>query len=352
MSTPGLLRQRDYEAVKEYNAISKVSAATVHVERRAIEALLRYLLEHRLDTGRTTIRGLSRGLGLSYSKARRLLTKLVEEGILMTQPAGKSTSYLVSDAEGAIRRGYLSLDAREVQLLAVLSMAIETIGASRSPLIAMPKISGPAPFYYIGGVKLSEAWSRSLMAYSLLHPDKSEFEVPTEVSSDVKRLAELYRVWGDPTVAFGEIPLISLPLYRTILVPVMEETRRKAKREVAPGKEVRPPEYVPLAYGVLLRDLFFELDGKLDATEEEVEEGLRRVAEKQLRLLIHIESPLVEAVIRGEPPKGITKETLLFEASVLKFASLFALNLGADEELAMEVKELSDALVRMAEAMD
>lgn len=344
MSFRYILRDDDFAAVTEYSKLVKASKATIHIERRAMEAVIRYLLRYAAEPHRITIRGVARGLRLSYSKVRRLLEKLEKTRVIERRPAGKSIVYEVVNLDLATRKEYIKLTSDELEFLSILSA-----WPGSELLKAIPKVSSLATSYKKGLSKLADAWTNALAAYSIVAPDRIDYRPPEPPSREVMRLAKRFEKWGEPSISVGELPLVSLPVIRTLLVPVEERLSDLTKEELRAEERPIVLKYAPQTYGILLRELFFELDCKEDPTEAEVKEALRTIAEKQLRLLLHVDAPLIKSIQRGRLPKMVTKEALAYESIVLRFASMFALNLGGDEELVFRAKEAADLLQKEAE---
>jgi hypothetical protein len=115
--------------------------------------------------------------------------------------------------------------------------------------------------------------------------------------------------------------------------------------------KVRLRNLHPMAYGILMRELFFELDCKENPSDEEVRAAMKRLSEKQLKLLLYIERPLIEKIKQGNLPENLSMEAILYEAIVLRLAAVFALNLGADDQLVIEAREAAELLESTAEEM-
>jgi len=132
----------------------------------------------------------------------------------------------------------------------------------------------------------------------------------------------------------------------------MKDVLGEIRRELGVTGElkVKLKNLHPMAYGILMRELFFELDCNENPTKQEVREALRRLAEKQLKLLLYIEKPLLEKLRKGVFDE-FSAEAVIYEATVLRLASVFALNLGADMRLVKRARMAAEILEKAAEEL-
>jgi len=348
-----IIRPQDWDAIKSYSTVPKATEATIELERRAIEALIRYLIRFRIEPDKITLRGIERGLGLSYSKVRRLLKKLVEDEIVISWPMGKQSAFYVSNLEKAIREGYLTLDKEEIRFLSVLLSFGELEEQIGSTILPLPKMLTFPKVYREGLNILNESWLASLeastYAYQLKRGDISE----EEISPQSLNLVRKYRQFEEFEIIVGQLPLTVIPVYRSIVVLGMKDMISRARRELGIREElkVRLKNLHPMAYGILMRELFFELNCKEDPSEEEVRTALKRLSEKQIKLLMHIERPVLDKIKKGDFSDEFSVEALLYEATVLRLAAVFALNLGADDELVNEAREAAELFESTAEEL-
>jgi len=347
-----IIRPQDWEAIKIYSNVPKATEATIELEKRVMEALIRYLIRFRMEPEKITLRGVERGLGLSYSKVRRLLKKLVDKEIVISWPVGKQVAFLVADLERAIREGYLSFDKEELRFLSILLSVGELEEQIGSTILALPKVL-TFPHIYVKGLNiLTESWIASLEASKyLLEMKKGTLSL--KIPSPLKNLIKRYKEFEEFERFIGQVPLTVIPIYRSIVVPGMKDLISGIRRElgIKGNLKVKLRYLHPMAYGILMRELFFELDCKENPSDEEVKTAMKRLSEKQLKLLLHIERPLLEKIKQGNLPENLSVEAVLYEAIVLRLAAVFALNLGANDELVREAREAAELLESTAEEM-
>ncbi len=347
-----IIRPQDWDAIKSYSTVPKATEATVELERRVMEALIRYLIRFRMEPEKITLRGVARGLGLSYSKVRRLLKKLVENEIVISWPMGKQVAFLITDLERAIREGYIKLDREELRFLSLLLSFGELEEQIGSTILALPKVLISPKVYLRGLNVLTESWLASLEASRYLLEIKRG-TLTREIPPKLMNLIDKYQKFEEFERFVGQVPLTVIPVYRSIVVPGMKDIIGGMRRELGIKEElkVRLKNLHPMAYGILMRELFFELDCKENPTEEEVKSAMKRLSEKQLRLILYIERPILDQIKQGNLPENLSVEAILYEAIVLRLAAVFALNLGADDQLVKEAREAAELLESTAEEM-
>ncbi len=348
-----IIRPQDWKAVKIYSAVPKATEATIELEERVMEALIRYLIRFRMEPEKITLRGIERGLGLSYSKARRLLKKLVDSEIVISWPMGKQVVFLVADLERAIREGYLALDKEEIRLLSLLLSLGELEEQIGSTILALPKILTFPGVYFKGLNALTESWLASLEASKYILELKKKGSSISGVPTHLLNLIDKYKEFEEFERFVGQVPLTVIPVYRSIVVPGMKDviSRMRSEFGIKEDLRVRLKNLHPMAYGILMRELFFELDCNKNPSEEEVKVAMKRLSEKQLKLILYIEEPILNKIRQGNFTEEYSVEALLYEAIVLRLAAVFALNLGADDQLVREAREAAELLESTAEEL-
>ena len=324
----------------------------IELGKRVMEALIRYLIRFRMEPKKITLRGVARGLGLSYSKARRLLKKLVDDEIVISWPMGKQVAFLVADLERAIREGYISLDKEELRFLSLLLSFGELEEQIGSTILALPKVLTFPQVYLKGLNVLTESWLTSLEASKYLLEMKRGASI-SEIPPKLMNLIERYKEFEEFERFVGQVPLTVIPVYRSIVVPGMKDIIGGMRRELGIKEElkVRLKNLHPMAYGIIMRELFFELNCKEDPSEDEVRAAMKRLSEKQLKLILYLERPILDKIKQGNFSEEYSVEALLYEATVLRLAAVFALNLGANDELVREAREAAELLESTAEEL-
>jgi len=347
-----IIRPQDWEAVRIYSTVPKATEATIELEKRVMEALIRYLIRFRMEPEKITLRGVARGLGLSYSKVRRLLKKLVDNEIVISWPMGKQVAFLIADLERAIREGYIKLDKEELRFLSLLLSVGELEEQIGSTILALPKVLTFPKVYLKGLNVLTESWLASLEASKYLLSMRQGTPLH-EIPPKLVNLIEKYKEFEEFERFVGQVPLTVIPVYRSIVVPGMKDVISSIRREfgIKEDLKVRLKNLHPMAYGILMRELFFELNCRENPSEEEVKAAMKRLSEKQLRLILYIERPLLDKIKEGNLPENLSVEAILYEAIVLRLAAVFALNLGADDQLVREAREAAELLESTAEEM-
>jgi len=298
------------------------------------------------------LRGVARGLGLRYYKVRRLLKKLVDNEIVISWNMGKQVAFLIADLERAIREGYIKLNKEELRFLSLLLSLGELEEQIGSTILALPKVLTFPHVYFEGLNTLTEAWLASLEASRYAFELKHGKSV-SGISPKLLSLVNKYKDFEDFEIVVGQVPLTVIPVYRSIVVPGMKDLLSGIRAEfgIKEDLKVKLKNLHPMAYGILMRELFFELDCKENPTEEEVKLAMKRISEKQLRLILYIERPVLDRIKSGNLPEDLSVEALLYEAIVLRLAAVFALNLGADDQLVREAREAAELLESTAKEM-
>ncbi|RLG48393.1 MAG: hypothetical protein DRN90_03570, partial [Thermoproteota archaeon] len=246
----------------------------------------------------------------------------------------------------------IKLDKEELRFLSLLLSVGELEEQIGSTILALPKVLTFPQVYFKGLNTLTEAWLASLEASRYAFELKHGKPV-REISPKSLNLVDKYKDFEDFEIVVGQVPLTVIPVYRSIVVPGMKDVISSIRGEfgIKEDLKVKLKNLHPMAYGILMRELFFELDCKENPSEEEVKMAMKRLSEKQLRLILYIERPILDRIKDGNLPEDLSVEALLYEAIVLRLAAVFALNLGADDQLVREARETAELLESTAEEL-
>ncbi len=227
------MEDRAKEAVEEY-AATPPGRIGKELEMRVCDVILSYLINYSYDLEKCGEKQISERLGIPRSRLHNLLTTMEWNGIVESVGIGRSNPYSVLNLGKAMREGYLTLDSDSAKNIV--------------------KFFGPTP-----GVE-------QLVAGSLV-PSLPESELFTETSIEVmNRLVkpdqepELINIAYHPGLVWDYLYGYSdfLPVYHFLRWPLR---------------------------GDLVREVIMELNVPDKVGPRDVEEGLRRVGGKYLRMV-------------------------------------------------------------------
>jgi len=292
MSSQTLITSVHSNAINEFNRIKKKTKKHKDLEKKVIEAILRYIIENRYRPWMLTLRGMEKGIGLNYSKLRSLLLMLIKERILTRIPVGNTYLFSILNLSKALEKGYLRFSSEELSV--ILSLA--------TPLNIRIK-----------GTLLGDELLKSLPIF-IQWPDVYD-QISTVMEKIFERASSIRGV-------YGQMVYLSIPLYKTLLTEFEypEEFTERFRKELKVEEPVEMERFVPLAYNIFIRETFFELDCKLSPSEDEILEALGRVFEKQLKLLIYFSDLLISEIQNKSPSEEFLNFRIRSEIAVLRFA--------------------------------
>jgi hypothetical protein len=259
-------------AIKEYlsRPLDKIDR---ELELKVCQGIVKYLL---INFGRLENCGelaISENLGIPRSRLRKLLANMEWNGIVECIDVGKSAPYVVANVSKAMKEGYLALSEVELEKLVKISHSMGLEAPYRDPrslLVEAIQSTLPNPEVFI------EAFIRSAKIYGNQMP-------PAE---------QVHRPFNPATVTTYHTGFNDFQLVQKYLTWPF--------------------------YGELLRDLLLELGVPDEVTDEELQNGLRKLGEKYLRLIELSLRPLYDEVsklgfieARKKIEKGLLRDRLL-----------------------------------------
>jgi len=377
------------------------------LEKKVLEEIVSYLIYNRQRPDNCTLREMERQLKMPYTRLRRLVQSLVEDGVLVETSVGNVKILRVTDLDLVFRKGYATT-ANLTELIGIHNisfpnwLAINGVVMGEELFRTLPRGLFIPQSLITLVKKASELISRGSFDPDLeekilkehekewpeeeIEPRKKHLEL-SKKTYDVKeareRVKELQK-WKEFYEMYGEMPLVYTPILRSnMLLPAgtplsdrnIGEMMRHTKlpREAFtllrffPGTDIRSVQF---------RDVIFQLDPPSldDLSEEKIQETLIEVIEKQQRFLMLLVGPLlrlleekgVEGTIAewnrrvkqynreypdlhwAEEP-GYTEEHILFEAIPLGMASLYTHIMGGSQKLAQEGRNMAFMIARAVE---
>jgi len=318
--TPPLVKSIHLNAIREFNELRRKTKEHRDLERVVIEAIIRYIIENRYRPWKLTIREIEKGVKINYTRLRSLLLKVAKEGILKQVPVGNSILFNVFNLTKAVENGYLNFS--EDELLSMFSLATPLNVRVRGTALGDELLKSLPMFTYWPALydKISNA----------LEP------VFTKVTSMEK--------------IRGQMVYLSIPLYKTLLTEFEypEDFVKKFQEELGINEQIEMERFVPLAYNILIREVLFELNCNSAPSKGEIQQALKNVFEKQLKLILYFSGLLVKEVKQGISSK-LASFKIRAEIATIKFAVAYVKAVDGDLEL---IKEAEERLVILNKALE
>jgi DNA-binding Lrp family transcriptional regulator len=236
------IEDRARQAIEEYVS-TRGAKVDEGLEHRACSAVLAYLLTYSYDLQKCTEFHISQRLGIPRPRLNRLLSRMEWDGIIEGVGIGTSSPYRIVNLGRAMSDGYLDLEPGEAEnLVKIVHEPWASIQLIRGGLVSsLPE----AKLFTETIIGIQDIFSRSGREIELIHIPFSPGQV-----------AQFYPGEDD---------------FHTVL-------------EFLRG----------LLHGRLSKDVLMELDVPNQVGPEDVREGLRRVAEKYLKLVRLRVRPLLD----------------------------------------------------------
>ena len=237
------LEDRGKEAMDEYLSTRSTKVGD-ELERRACGAVLYYLLSYSHDQyqEKCTEHHISQAFGTSRPRIKRLLTRMVWDGVIESLGIGLSSPYRIVNMGKAMKEGYYQVSAEE---------AMKTTKMVH------------------GGFQTRQLVGRSLVA-SL--PDSEAF---------TEAMVTIENIFASPD---REIEPIMIPFHPGRVDHYYPSHDAYVVNLFLKGSAVHP----------LAEQVLMELGAPERVTPEEVKDGLRRVCEKYLKLTRNRIRPLLD----------------------------------------------------------
>lgn len=384
------------EHVKEYVELSKKVG---ELEDNVLKDIVFYLIRNHIRPDMCTLREMEREIGIPYSPLRRLMQRLVDEGVVVEGAVGNVKPYTVLDVDLAIRKGYagekLSLE-EAIQLhysalpgnLSVQGVVVsdeiykslphsplgiddwERVHGLLEDLRCRPDLPGEVDTLERHG----KDWPVEEIEHRRKILERAKKELPPE---EWKRLEEKYaklKEWGSFAPSTSGMAALYMPFMRSNMVmPPFENVPEHLVGEYMrdtglPKDALKPLRNLPYVdpWTLYYRDLMFELDfpDLSKHSDDQIKEGLRTVAEKNLKFLLHhirhllesLESKGVQGTLEDwnrelEEGKKYRHHHILSEAIPIGFSSLFVFTVDGDKKLAEEGRKIAK-IIEVAAAYD
>jgi hypothetical protein len=231
------------EAIEKYVS-TPLPEVDKKLELRVCDGILKYLLYHMLSLEYRCERAMSSRLGIPRTRLRRLLANMEWNGIVRKLLVGRSSPYYVDNAGKAMKEGYLTLSPTEAEMLTRISRGMTIAGRRRLLAGVLASLPDAATW--------TDAYIETVNQLLVTEKPIEQVHVP-------------FWPGGVTSHHFGESDYgIVDPFLRHIW------------------------------YSGLVRQVLLELDVPSQITPEDIEEGLRRVGEKHLKLTRLMIQPLVD----------------------------------------------------------
>jgi len=376
------------------------------LENKVLEEIVTYLIYNRQRPDNCTLREMERQLKIPYTRLRRLVQSLVEDGVLIETSVGNVKIVRVTDLDLVFRKGYATANLTELIGMHNISfpnwLAINGVVMGEELFRTLPRGLFIPQSLITLVQKSSDLISRGSFNPDLeekilkehekdwpeeeIEPRKKQLEL-SKKTYDVKeareRVKELQK-WKEFYRMYGEMPLVYTPILRSnMLLPAGMPLSERNIGEMMRHTKLPREAFTPLRFypgteirSVQFRDVIFQLDPPSldDLSEEKIQETLIKVIEKQQKFLMLLVSPLLrlleEKGVEGtlvewnskvkqynkeypdlhwaEEP-GYTKEHILFEAIPLGMASLYTYIMGGDQKMAKEGRSMAFMIARAVE---
>jgi hypothetical protein len=393
-------RQMDLkERVREY--LDTYAQQVESLERPLYSAVCEYLMLNARDPEKCTLRVVARELGIPYSKARRYVENLIEEGVLKQNEIGRAKPLAVRDLEKALRMQYLSPGFSDFLrwITAPTDRGKSTVGSAEraaAQLSCFPRHHMPA--YAIG--YLPSARCEEVLLLSVLASDHVPESMKQRLRNDlrdsdarfVEGLAASGQVAGGS--ADGCIVEAAAAKFEEYLgfkprsemfdavcldIAVRRGEEVRGLEELILGLGMWPMFTVPYVYtiacyyfdewesvlwprGMWSREVWFELGCPEQYSEEQAMNGARKIAEKQLKYLLALAERSLDLVrhdgIEGalsqlNRPSGthvsgevgwkeyrpeVTASHLLYQVIPLGCAILACIGMDGDREIILRAR--------------
>ena len=374
--------------IREYLDLSR---KVEKLEKEVMKEIVTYLLVNSLRPDKRTLRAMERELGIPYSKLRRLVGKLVEEGVIVEGSVGTAKPLAVLDLDLALRKGYLKVEADLRSLISLHLLALPSSVAvfgeikgdefyrtvPKAPLrieeksrvhtlLEQMRYLPHAPREEKLLEKVEEKWPKEEVEYRKKFLEEIKAQLSKEEWSKLTELSKELEEWGVFLPTTGGLPELYIPFIRSNSFEVSHENSEQiiaeyVRRTHLPKEAIKPLRYLPYLdpWALYYRDVVMELNFKNlnEVTDEEIKEAIKRVAEKNLKFLLYLIEPLIKDIKRigvkkvlEKWNKGLpedmkyTKYHILSEAIPLGYASLLVCKLG-NKELAEKALQYVKMLV-------
>lgn len=253
--------------IKEYIETSPYKI-TKEQEKQVCNGILKYLLLNGSPfPERATETAISERLAIPRSKLRKLLGLLQWEEIIEAVPVGATQPYIVKDISKAFKQGYLSFTEVEARKLT--------------------RILG-----HLGNQSFHPLPTMLRAIHSSIPNDISLYQTHEWMMELVKPMIQVQR-------------------------PLMAGSAVSSTTPTADDRKL-VQQFIDISLGnglsIIVREILFELDVPDEITKEQFMEGLRRVAEKYLKLIMRLTDPLIKIV----ETKGFTVGPIQTDKSLRK----------------------------------
>ncbi|MHB0885905.1 MAG: hypothetical protein ACYC6V_01340 [Bacillota bacterium] len=353
------------------------------VEASVYEAIIRYVIQYHAHPEKCTLREMERELGIPYTRLKRFVETLSEEGVLVAMEMGTIRPYVINDLDRALQKGYI--DPSFEDLMAWTDLPFNETPGSHSVVarewLTVLLSNFPrwlVPITHNSDSPLSEC-ELTLALATLNLPDVPE-DHKGKLLEALEDADQKYRD-GSP----GGQPLITDDVRQRAEAAVPE---LEGLEDFVRGLGFIKLHVVPYVYsvaaprwmdrqaifwprGVWAREIWFELGCPETVTPEEAQAAARRLAEKQVRYLLAVsrwlvsllESIGVDGTVEffnkpqhvfadGETgwvdvPSRYTKSHLLYQVIPLTYGALVNLGMGGDPDLTRKAKQYGK-MIRVA----
>ena len=391
---------RAYEEATYYGSLLR-RRKVPEVDEKVAELILKHLMFNSARPSECTIRAIERRLGIPYSRVRRVVRRLVEEGVLEEVALGRSHVLRVTDLERAFIKGYLRPSSEEMLTYVILSIPplcrVEGYTPTEQLLRSMPKV--PLTLPQLSDL-LEVAFLVQLVSYAYaslvvirsveerlracgeseaerlkerLRRAKANLEEVAEYlrrskyghlanellsPQRVERTLTIIREYGmEDAVARVGGRLLDLPFVRLTMLPTPLELHLSRRRIEEGGlRGAEPLAHIPYALPGVVGVLCALFLLRSERRPGDVVDSWREVMRTLLRLYIEFLKPVcrkleesgLEGLMESEPRGYWCPQQLMFESIALRYAVLSAISIGVEEELVEEGARVALALERAA----
>ena len=276
------------KVIEEYSKISP-DKITKELELRVCGAIIKYLITKHPFIEDCTEFAISEQLGIPRSRLRRLLGLLEWQGIVESISIGNAQPYVVKDLSKALAERYLSFSEEEAAKLIRIFLHTSWIG-------------GCVPYHDPLQIVI-ETVQATLPDQKLIN------EARLYAVDNFRKWTHVHRPFFPGAVSSTNPGLDDY--YLTFMYSVLGAIW-------------------PQALTSIYRDVLFELDVPDEITKQEFQKGLKRVSEKNLKLMLKFLQPLHKLIeeygvdeARKRVTKAISKDEVLSKVGGVSYGERF-----------------------------
>jgi hypothetical protein len=256
------IEDRARQAIEEYVS-KRGTKISEELERKACTGVLGYLLTYSHDPGKCTEYHISQMLGIPRMRLNRLMSRMEWDGIIESVGIGTSSPYNVSNLGKAMKDGYLELGPEEAE---------KVVKITHSPWTSIQLLRESL----VSSLPESELFTETIMGIENAFQESGREIEPIHIPFIPGR--GVYYIPGQDDF------WISLEFLRGLI------------------------------HGQLSKEVLMELDVPEEVKPEDVRIGLRRVAEKYLKLVRRRIKPLLNLL----EEHGFNEGKMMVEKAYLK----------------------------------